>query len=505
MLTKIKLTLAVLVGLFMTGVVKGQSDKQPLQKSSINELSFECSFENCIYDLQGVFLNDIPTLKNDNGVLFSGFDINTSTGGAQSIGNPVAYVSGQTMEISLNFHSLCGFLPQVIGVRGKNIHGSAFHFPAKAATVTDNGNGTVSFTYQSRVSSQLNSLVEKSFSLEKVDFFTLDILWEISVESPQNWNQDSNWNGIGTTTNKVYVTWREPKAEAGNSYIHAETLFYLGCISAIGQSDQAQIISSVWNQKFKDANLSNVSSEPLHYYGNWGTDNVTTSKLLSEKDGQCDSWDKLFLDVNKTQGLEHQGQIAYISPNIPQIGPITDFNFLVNKWQFTPTPSMPLLSVIPDNPNNDNDLHDIIEEFYNNGFVYLNVFVGTINNTYKFTYSEATDENGLVGQNQNNPASDFFNHKIAKLNNTFYDAPYGVNYQMDDAAFIVNYENSNIAGYYIQTTLHNIDENNFIIGQAIDLNGDEDTDDEDISIKVWLIKKNEPTTNNFIINSFSDY
>ena len=62
------------------------------------------------------FLNDIETLKDDQGVLFAGYDFDVQSNYYPEPGHPIAYVSGSTISLNVAFESDCDLLPPTIGI-----------------------------------------------------------------------------------------------------------------------------------------------------------------------------------------------------------------------------------------------------------------------------------------------------------------------------------------------------------------------------------------------------
>ena len=102
-------------------------------------------------------------------------------------------------------------------------------------------NGTASFSYDGTASSETISMVPNPLPPDRVDMFNLDIIWQVSING--SWNDDDNWDDIVMTMNRIYVTWRTPKAEGPyppisytSGYDHRETIFHIGCKFAKGMT-----------------------------------------------------------------------------------------------------------------------------------------------------------------------------------------------------------------------------------------------------------------------------
>jgi hypothetical protein len=162
----------------------------------------------------------------------------------------------------------------------------------------------------------------------------------------------------------------------------------------------------VW-EEFTDHSVLNVSGEPLHYYKDILCIYGDIPSLLKYKDGSCFSWAQFFLGMLKIHGFVQANNYLGVDPGflITDCGVID--GFLAREWTFhTPT-------------GNCTDLP------------YINVWdsPAETDTSYLFMYEDVHDEIGVTGQTALNPASWFFNHQIAIVNNKFYDASYGALYE----------------------------------------------------------------------------
>lgn len=100
-------------------------------------------------------------------------------------------------------------------------------------------------------------------------------------------------------------------------------------------------------------------------------------------------------------------------------------------------------------------------------------------NAYNFAYAEVTDDNGIPGQGNPNPASLFNNHQVV-MSGEYYDPSYGVK-----RATLADIDSNAIAGFYkfAQIPLNEADYN-------LDLNQDGDKMDAGVLTYVFLFRKN---------------
>lgn len=128
----------------------------------------------------------------------------------------------------------------------------------------------------------------------------------------------------------------------------------------------------------------------------------------------------------------------------------------------------------------------------NSTYPYLNILpIGDPNSyigqtSYNFAYAEVTDDNGVAGQGNSNPASLFNNHQVM-VSGEYYDPSYGVK-----RASLAEIDDNAIAGFYIfdQIPLNEVDYN-------LDLNQDGDKVDIAVPTAVFLFRKN-PAGNDLI-------
>lgn len=503
---KMKFRTAVLFNICFFGfilpsnVLNGQHDKNlPLRSSSVG-LDFNCSFDNCNFQLKGHFLDDVPTLRNDDDLEWYsdlGFDIDVQSVTSPGTGFPVAYASGQILSINVAFESVCQGLPSTIGVRG--ISSTGYHFPALQLNVTTaNQTGTTglsSFVYESEASSEKNTFVAKPLPPGVVDLIDLDIKWQINIG---DWNDEAEWKEVAVTNNRIYVTLNPAFVEELNPasgppnynpyYYHTDSGFFVGCNAAKGSANEENVIQKVW-EAFQDASLMNSQGEGLSYYNGWIAENYTgANQLVQYRNGQCTAWALFFLTVLKNMGVQTGLEWKYIS-----LVSANHIYFLVKDWgDANPLPS----SVANALANNDPIAADLIAMGYQNIIILKGGDVQISNNAYDFHYSDITDEPGIPGQNSGNPQSIFGFHEISAVSGNIYDASYGSPYS--NANFIKDFQDAALFGV-MQIRTISISESNL----GLDINGDGFLSTYPVDRSIGFVKKYNSTAGDIFLEVFS--
>lgn len=201
-----------------------------------------------------------------------------------------------------------------------------------------------------------------------VNYFNpLTIKWQVSLDG-------TNWNNVGTNSNKVYVTLNDPTCA---TLFH--TVVDVACRNAVGQTVESSVVTGIWSGFVSRSVLKWDGTGPMQY---WGTNaaahaNATdgsqldsTAKLVQYADGQCGAWASFLGDVFSAHNIGSK-----------QIG-------------ITLTNTYPPTCINPA------------------GFeVYTN----------------------LPGQGRIPLVSDFYNHQIVKYGGTYYDPSYGAFYSSQQA------------------------------------------------------------------------
>jgi hypothetical protein len=208
---------------------------------------------------------------------------------------------------------------------------------------------------------------------------------------------------LGTTSNPMYVTTQVPK----NNRLR-ETYFYLGCSNSIGEDTESKIFEGIWKH-FINRNLKNALGEPLIYYGSPLVENISANGLLVTKDGQCGSFVDLLRGSMAALGFENVSVVA-VTKKVEFNS--SDEGFIVKNWIFSN--KEPSIKYAP------NYTHYNYDDGSENIFHY-----DSNTKTYSWSIIHVMDAEGIAGQNNSNPVSDFQSHYIVNFNNFYYDPSYG--------------------------------------------------------------------------------
>lgn len=305
---------------------------------------------------------------------------------------PAAWVSGSTMSVTAKFEFLCSNAPDSISIRG--IGADSISFPIKTVALTASS-GVYNCTYPITIAS-------KSFNSGIIKYYApFNIFWEVSFDHGLNWRR------ADTTDHKVYVTKSAPMVETTNfKYFH--TILELSCLNAQGQTNDSIIIQKCW-EEFLDHLVFNYKGDSLFYYKTFNTSNTSLPSLLKARNAQCFTFAQLFLAMIKIQGINKTNNYINFTPKkISNSCGGTINRFLVKNWKLV----------------NKSD------SVACPSFPYKNTFTGSYltSTGYVFATADATDQTGVWGVCNPNPASFFNNHQIAKIDGIYYDACYGLTY-----------------------------------------------------------------------------
>ena len=191
--------------------------------------------------------------------------------------------------------------------------------------------------------------------------------------------------------------------------------------------------------------------------------NTDASSLLESADGQCGAWTVLFIRLRQIHGMNDTNEYRFFYSKKG----INAESFAVNSWSFSGSGTSG-----------------------NTEYPYINILpIGDPNsyrskNSYDFAYAEVTDEDGIAGQGNSNPASLFNNHQVM-VSGQYYDPSYGKIY-----ASLEEIDSNSIAGFYKLDVLP-LNETKY----DLDLNLDGDKVDINVLTYVFLFRKN-PSGNN---------
>jgi hypothetical protein len=325
--------------------------------------------------------------------------------------------------------------------------------PETAATVSGDD---VTLPLTEASSALVNTI---KFYDKKDDAKAFKLEWEIKVGT-------ADWSKIGTTKHTVYVTFDDPspmKDFDGNTVtLRQETLFELGCRNADGETTANGATTKIWNE-FTDRVVKRIDGTQMTYYNSYLCVNTDAAALLQYGDGQCGAWADLLIRVRQIQGMNDSNEYRFFFSNK---GPSVE-SFAVKDWTFhgagtSGDTEYPYLNILPiGDPDS---------------------YIGQA--SYNFAYAEVTDDSGIPGQGNPNPASLFNNHQVM-VSGEYYDPSYGVK-----RPTLADIDSNAIAGFYKVAEIL-LNENSY----NLDLNQDGDKVDTSVPTYVFLFRKN-PTGNN---------
>jgi hypothetical protein len=270
----------------------------------------------------------------------------------------------------------------------------------------------------------------KKFAVEMVDYYKpLTLTWKVSVDGGTKWF-DAGVSDI----NAVYVTWKDPTP--GTLW---ETPLKIGCEKAKGNSQQPNIISSIFSE-FTDCVVTRVDGVQMTYWkGGNPTQSLQGMLADSSGDGSCIAWSQLLHWCMESQGIGTTiSQVWTIDPDT-SVNPLANI-FLIKNWNFglhirtgtdavrDSTVSGDDVAVTPIGINTpcilpgDNGILD--STVSGNDITQDGLYSGT---NYPYEIDKDAHEQNRINA-QGNPASPryFYNHWVCKINGSIYDPSYGV-------------------------------------------------------------------------------
>jgi len=310
-----------------------------------------------------------------------------------STSDPVAYVSGNAVNMAASFTIDCPVVPDSILVRGVGPEGITF--PETLVLVQSSATTVHDFDYPATDAAIIfpDDVVRR--------FKPFKVGWDVSF------NGGTNWYPVDSTENTLYVTKNSPQAETGN-FKHWQTVFDISCRNADGESLDADVIAAVWNE-FIDQSVVNWEGDSLYYYKPMNTVNTNLQSLLIFKNAQCYTYAQLFLSLIKIQGIVKTNNYVFITPINNSVCGNTVNRFIVKNWIFNVASAAGECASFP----------------YKNTYITLLPAPYT---SYDFIQEDVSDGTGIPGQNSANPSSYFNNHQISKIDGVYYDACYGVTF-----------------------------------------------------------------------------
>ena len=206
---------------------------------------------------------------------------NEDTGTIQS--SPALYASGNRVQTTTGFKvANYGSFPVV--VKGE-ASGGITSFTLWGTNSPNGPNWTI------------DTIADKPLATNMVDFYNpMTIKWSYAAATT---NQPLKFAYAGTSTNKIYVSLREPTADTLTL-----TTVHIACANAVGMSADSNIVQAIW-QNFSSLNVKRQSDGSI--LGYWLTPDPQgggdSFSLILYSDGTCGSWANLFLDAQKVHNI----------------------------------------------------------------------------------------------------------------------------------------------------------------------------------------------------------
>jgi len=257
--------------------------------------------------------------------------------------------------------------------------------------------------------------------LQKIDNFTLT--WQYRKKGEENWKE------LIAITHKIYLTLKEVEEGSMDDEIILKFI-YENLPQGIEITNKEQFLEEIW-RVFKMQNGNPVfkqptyDQQPLRYYADPQNNNPYPKGLCRSKDGQCTAWAMLLAAVLRSQGFE-ASRVEIISTRLNE-------KLIVKNWEF-------LESV------QTVDLEDVTYTHVNIATEDYGDFICNDDGTYDFVGSpQVIEKDGLPGQGNPNPISNFDNHYLVKIEgkNGYYDPSYGTTYES-----LMDFQKRSIAGFY---------------------------------------------------------
>ena len=337
------------------------------------------------------------SVTQDSGEAFTGSDWVLSRARQA---NPVAFQSGSKLKLVPTFR-----LPDPT-------------VPARIQAIVSLRDSTN--TYTLAWSERVNGIeIPAPIPAGTVGYFeNATITWKISYDA----NADI-WEEVGTSTHEIYFTRAAPQAGLAQ-----ETLFWVACSACHGKSTNEDIIDGIWS-KFSTgsgpANLCRRDGTPMKYWGEKSLNDLdhyfTVAELIAEADGKCGAWARLLIETLKLNNIPRLSCLGVCSIYTETDG--TDFQgnenrdgLVVKNYRFDSVPAYP----------GSEYTHDLYSPN-----VHIALYSGY-----------ALDADGIPGQSNANPWSQFADHAVVQVESTIFDPSYGL--KADD---LTAWKNASIAGF----------------------------------------------------------
>lgn len=272
-----------------------------------------------------------------------------------------------------------------------------------------------------------------------VHWWQMDIDWQFYWGPDMLAHDDFRWGTFAESHNDNFITLSKPLTQRP-LYL---TPLSLGTAWANYKSEEVETVEHMWG----GVEIRNVRraeqlwNVPLYYYANWNVTNMRLKLLLRDEsvgvapnqggDGQCGSWAEFWGQVLASQGIT--STLILVTPNKPLE------NMLISNWNF----------------GGQN------VSYPDGGYTYgwrNTTNLGSFYNDHEYTFNVAyvvTDQDGVAGQNTDNPLSAFGLHYIVyyvyedPVNpfldfQQYYDPSYGLTYESE-----LDFETRAVAGYFM--------------------------------------------------------
>lgn|GEM_PF-3143480 len=247
----------------------------------------------------------------------------------------------------------------------------------------------------------------------------LQIDWSVSFDGGKSWQQ------AGTSRHKVYLVFAYHQ-----EYYVSEKILYYSCTQGQGAAEETALVGRLW-APFASLSLErklfgDSQAGSFTYYKQKEPPSTYWQDLCksTDGDGECGAFNTLFEQILLLQGIK--AQTVTLSPRN------RGEKMLIKEWKFNGSGSSG-----------------------NAAYPYVNR--PSVINTYNMTSAnrigegrygwlgtpEVEERPGVAGQGNPNPYSEFDQHFILRVGNTYYDPSYGRKYES-----LRQWEEESVAGFY---------------------------------------------------------
>ena len=357
--------------------------------------------------LRAVNFGGIGILKDDGSGGYTAPQWENDAQGKVLFHNPVLLVAGNRVQTDVEFAvSGGGAFPLVIKGEVSGGHTSFTLW----ATNTPTGNDWA-----------VTAVADAALPTNTVDYFNpMIIKWSFGDTNNQNFVY------AGSSTNQVYIALQTPTT--ANLYY---TVVHLAC-SKTGATNANTAAANTWSLFSGPANVKTWDGQKLYYYQpgiSYHGAEITTSGLLSVRNGQCTAWRALLHDTFNVNGIAVTDiQAQAIDSNLW---------FLVRDWTFGNDPYY---------ASDEPEFKWCLEIGKNTAWEVSMLPVPFQAGKGPNDYGDLTSLTTLWGQNSQPPSEKFFHqHQILLFNGIYFDPSYGSYYTN-----AVDFETQAVAGYAIK-------------------------------------------------------